>query len=120
MKKRGLLPASRFGTILLLWSMLPYTAFAQTKIKQILDRIIKVLEQVVLIVFVLAVVVFGWGIIKLITAAGNPNAIKEAKYIIFWSIIGMVVLASIFGIIVYLQDFFLIDAPTGSIPVPQF
>src|SRR3989338_1314482 len=77
-----------------------------TQVDTILFRILNTLRTVVLIVFVLAVIVFGWGVVKLILAAGNPTEIAKAKLFIWWGVIGMAILASITGIIVYLQEFF--------------
>lgn len=98
----------------------PYAVFAASKINTILNNIISLLQKVVLIVFTLAVIMFGWGIVKLIAAAGNPQEIKNAKSIILWGVIGMAVLASIAGIIAYFQNFFLISTANPTIRVPQF
>jgi hypothetical protein len=98
----------------------PISAYAATKINQVLTNITQVLRTVVTIVFTLAVIAFGWAIVKLIAAAGNPEGIKNAKSLIFWSVIGMAVLASIAGLIAYIQAFFLIDPGSTTITVPQF
>lgn len=89
------------------------------QIDTILSRILNTLRTVVLIVFVLAVIVFGWGIVKLIIAAGNPTEIAKAKSFIWWGVIGMFILASIAGIIVYLQDFLGVSSG-GTIKFPTF
>ncbi|OHA00466.1 MAG: hypothetical protein A3C07_01255 [Candidatus Sungbacteria bacterium RIFCSPHIGHO2_02_FULL_47_11] len=81
--------------------------------------ILDVLEVVVTIVFVMAVIVFGWGIVKLIIAAGNPTQIQQAKQFIWWGVIGMAILASIFGIILYLQSFFGVSSIGGVIRPPE-
>ncbi|OHA00465.1 MAG: hypothetical protein A3C07_01250 [Candidatus Sungbacteria bacterium RIFCSPHIGHO2_02_FULL_47_11] len=90
-----------------------------TQVDTILFRILNTLRTVVLIVFVLAVIVFGWGVVKLILAAGNPTEIAKAKLFIWWGVIGMAILASITGIIVYLQEFFGVSSG-GSIKFPTF
>lgn len=80
--------------------------------------ILDVLEVVVTIVFVIAVIVFGWGIVKLIIAAGNPTQIQQAKQFIWWGVIGIAILASIYGIILYLQSFFGVSGGGGIIRPP--
>lgn len=104
--------------IALLFSISPI-ASAQTTVDSVLIQIINTLDLVVLIVFILAVIAFGWGIVKLIAAAGNPTEIKNSKQIIVWSVIAIAILASIAGIIAYLQDFFYLPS-TGSITIPKF
>lgn len=71
------------------------------------------------LVFTLAVLVFAWGIVKMISAAGNTEKIKQAKGIIWWGILGMFVLASIGAVILFLQEEIGIQDWT-VIPVPQF
>ena len=75
-------------------------------------------KVVVSIVFTLALIMFAWGIVKLITAAGDPEKLKAAKGHIIWGIIGMTVLASLFGLITFLQTYFGITGQSGTIPIP--
>lgn len=58
----------------------------------------------------LALVVFGWGIIKFISAAQNPKKIQEAKQIMLWGVIGIFILASLFGIVEFINTYFGIGA----------
>lgn len=119
--------SSRFACALLLFLVVlcgAYFVYAadpipQTDVDKILIKTLNTLRIVVLIVFVLAVIVFGWGIVKLILAAGNPTEIAKAKSFIWWGVIGMFILASIAGIIVYLQDFFGVSSG-GTIKFPTF
>lgn len=91
---------------------------AQSQINQIIINLIGTARLVLILLFVLALLVFVWGMVKFIFAASNPDKLKEAKGILWWGIIGMFVLASVFGIVVALQVYFGIGAP--SIPIPQF
>lgn len=92
---------------------------SETKIGIILENTIDIVRLATELVWVLTLVVFGWGIVKLISAAGSPEKLKEAKGIIWWGIIGMFVLASIIGIIVFAQKYFGIHG-VQIIDVPQF
>ena len=90
-----------------------------SQINQIIVNLIGTARLVILLLFVLALLVFVWGMVKLIFAASNPDKLKEAKGILWWGIIGMFVLASVFGIVVALQVYFGIEGPP-QIPIPQF
>lgn len=61
-----------------------------------------VLQSVVLVVFSLALVVFAWGIVKYLTAAGDAAKLKVARPFLWWGIIGLFVLAAVWGLIVFI------------------
>jgi len=90
----------------------------RSHINQIIVNLIGTARLVLVLLFVLAMLVFVWGMVKFIFAASNPEQLKKAKGILWWGIIGMFVLASVFGIVVALQTYFGIGAP--RIPIPQF
>lgn len=98
--------------------MLPFTAYA-SQINDILTAMQGTIGIILQIVMTLGLVVFIWGIVKLIAAAGNPQKIKEAKGIILWGIIGVAIMAMITGIIAFIQTYLGIPGG-GSITVPQF
>ena len=100
--------------------MVPLAASAAgSEIQQILTQTQEVLKILLLIVMTLALIVFVWGIVKFIGAAGNPQKMTQAKYTILYGIIGIAVMAMITGIIAFLQTYF---GVTGGVPikVPQF
>lgn len=99
---------------------MPFVVVAQVnKPLQTANFVLDALDVVVTIVFVIAVIVFGWGIVKLIIAAGNPTQIQQAKQFIWWGIIGMFILASITGIIWYLQGYLGVSGVGGVIQPPM-
>jgi hypothetical protein len=102
-------------------SLAPLVSFAQDteRLQTTVTGVLGILNVVVTIVFVIAVIIFGWGIVKLIFAAGDPEAIKKAKGFLLWGVIGIAVLASVFGIITYLQEFFGVVPGTGTIAPPS-
>ena len=100
-------------------SALPFIALAQTdKLTSVASNFLKTINVVVTIVFVLAILIFGWGIVRFISAAGDAEKIKKAKSMIVWGVIGIAVLASVFGLISFLQDYFGVGAGGGNIVVP--
>lgn len=115
---------SRFNrivpTIIIVAAMLPLIAMAQASdivtpvAKQVLDTV----KVLVTIVFVLAVVVFGWGIVKFIFAGGDPTALGKAKSFLLWGVVGIAVMASVFGLISFLQTYFGVKAGGLTITPP--
>ncbi len=88
-------------------------------INQIIVNLIGTARLVLVLLFVLALLVFVWGMVKFIFAASNPEEIKKARGILWWGIIGMFVLASVFGIVVALQTYFGVEG-APEIYIPQF
>ncbi len=101
---------------LALWAI-PAAAFAQNKIIQAFQNVQNALKILIAIFFVTALFVFGWGIVKLMTAASDPKAAKDGKQFIFWGIIGLFILASLYGIIVWLQSYFGISGGGAFTPL---
>lgn len=100
----------------------PAIAFAQdtTKVKGVVEGTLTIVNVIVTIVFVLAVLVFGWGVVKYIMSAGDPEGEKEARGFLWWGVIGIAVLAFVFGIIQYAATYFGVDATSGgTIKIPE-
>ena len=75
------------------------------------DLIIKIqteiLNPLIGLLFVLATVVFMWGVIVyVIGGRGSDEDVSRGKKIMFYGIIGMAVMASAWGIVQLLCDFF--------------
>ena len=105
-----------------MYSLLIPTAFAEsnTKINTLIENVTDTMQLLVTLMFVVALLIFAWGIVQMIVAAGQgPEALRKAKGFLLWGIIGMAVLASIGGIIFFLRDFVGVENDT-SISVPQF
>ncbi|MDP3769761.1 MAG: hypothetical protein U1A23_04370 [Candidatus Sungbacteria bacterium] len=99
-------------TLALIALSAPFAAFgaAQDIVSPIANNILAVSRIAVTIVFVLSIVVFGWGIVKFITAAGDPTAVEKAKQFLYWGVIGMAIGASLFGLITFLRTYFGVEA----------
>ena len=67
--------------------------------------------------FALALLFFLWGLAKYIFAAGNEEAKESGKRIMIWGIIALFIMASVWGIVAFLQDLF--GVTDTSITVPQ-
>lgn len=100
----------------------PAAVFAQdtSKVQTVVEGTLTIVNVIVTIVFVLAVLVFGWGVVKYIMSAGDPEGEKEARGFLWWGVIGIAVLAFVFGIIQYAAKYFGVDtAGGGTIKIPK-
>ena len=96
----------------------PFIAEAKN-IKDILQVFIDMLGLVVKLLWLLAFVVFIWGIVKFIAAAGNPAKKESARNYIIYGLIGIFVLLSFMGIIKIVGETFGIPTENPSIPTQQ-
>lgn len=87
-------------------------AFAQntspdTTITSIVNAVISgVLNPLITLLFVLATVVFIWGVTQYVIAQADEKKIADSKRVMFWGIIGMFLMVSSWGIVRILCDFF--------------
>lgn len=98
-------------------SFLPLVSGAQalTNLLTLVDNTITLIEGAIIIVFLIAVLVFSWGIVKYITAAGDPAKLKEARGFLFWGIIGIFVLAALFGLVQFIGTALGISTTGGGV-----
>ena len=87
-------------------------------INRIILNLISTATLFLVLVGIIALLVFVWGIVKLIASAGNTEKRREAKAILWWGIIGLAVISSAGGIVIALQAYFGVTG--GTIPIPQF
>ena len=99
--------------------LLGYASSHQT-ISSILDKIkTEILDPVIAILFVLATVVFMWGVIQyVIGSGGNETMLARGKRVMLYGIVGMFIMSSAWGIIRILCFFFVTCAeifPIGNV-----
>lgn len=85
----------------------------------IYGAVTETLYQVIGILFVLATLVFFWGVIQFILKSDNEAERTKAKSIMTYGIVGLAVMASVWGITTILVQYFLGpgEGPTrGTIP----
>lgn len=84
------------------------TVYAQTFQKVANNPIVapiinKIFDVIVIpaveILFLIAIFIFIWGVFKLISNAGDSGAREEGKNTIIWSVVGMFIMVSVYGII---------------------
>jgi len=110
------------SVIIASYLLVPALVFAQNgvQVNTILNNVTTAARLLVTLLFVLAMLVFVWGAVKLITAAGDPEAIKKARGFMWWGVIAMAVLASVFGLVTFLQSYFGVTGGGGfqNVPIP--
>lgn len=99
--------------------LLASAQFANDVVSPILENAVNAARILIALAFLFALFMFAWGIVKFIAAAGDPEKIREAKQFLLWGVIGMAVLASIFGLITFLQSYFGVPGGAGDIPIPS-
>lgn len=112
-----MMESKRFFLLLLLigLAVFPFAARAQVllDITRLANQTLVVLYIILTIVFVIALVVFSWGIVKYLSAAGDATKIKDARQILWWGILGIFVLASIWGLTFFIARNLDIDQGSG-------
>ncbi|PIP55934.1 MAG: hypothetical protein CO183_01225 [Candidatus Zambryskibacteria bacterium CG_4_9_14_3_um_filter_42_9] len=87
----------------------PAFAFAQGNLgnlNSILLGVGRLVNNALPIVFALALLAFFWGLAKFILAQGNEDAKEQGKRIMIGGIIALFVMASIWGLVNFIQSAF--------------
>src|SRR3989344_2928341 len=101
-------------------ALLPLSAFAQTKLTDVLTNASDFFDLLIIFFFLLATAVFLWGIIKYLTAGGDEEKSKEARSMIIWGIIFLAVMVAVWAFVNIVLDFvFGSKAIPGVPPGPQ-
>ncbi|OHA08141.1 MAG: hypothetical protein A3B34_04150 [Candidatus Sungbacteria bacterium RIFCSPLOWO2_01_FULL_54_21] len=89
-------------------------------ILRLAETAVEIVDIGILIVFTIAVLVFGWGIVKYLTAAGDATKLAAARGFLWWGILGVFVLAAMYGLVLFVADALGIDdVGGGAIQPPE-
>ncbi|MEX0931289.1 MAG: pilin [Candidatus Paceibacterota bacterium] len=95
---------------------LPVFVSAQTSdfsfLTETMDSLTTVLNQLIPFIIGLGVLVFLWGVLKFITAAGDEGARATGRSFMIWGIVGLFVMVSVWGLVNFLGGFFDLDNDT--------
>ncbi len=106
--------------ILSLFFFVPFFAHAQiASIQQLFGSYALggIAADLIILTASIALLLFFWGIAKFIRAAGDEKAIAEGRRFMFWSVIALFVMASLVGIISFLQDASFGGSPVQWLPL---
>ncbi len=97
----------------------PLFASAQASSQSVLDGILgnvgKTLQTIIGLLFIIATIVFLWGVVSFIAKSGDEAARTKSKGIILWGIIGLAVMAAAWGITTVMVDYFGIPSGPPSV-----
>ena len=71
----------------------------EPSIYNLLAKADQIMRQIIGILFTAGTVVFLWGVIQYMTAAGDEKKIKDARQKITYGIIGLFLMVAIWGIV---------------------
>lgn len=94
-----------FGNTISLAAQVPTSVFTEETVPDVKPLVLatRILNLLFTVVIIAAVIALMWGGLKYIMAGGNEDQVKEAKNLIFYAIIGLVVAIMAFGLVNYLQ-----------------
>ena len=110
----SLLTYSFFSLPLLAYAAVPG---ANTAASSVVTSTLAIAKTVIILMMVFAFIVLGWGIIKLISASGDPTAVAKAKGVLWWGVIGIAVFASLLGFVSFIQSYFGLEQ--GNVVAPR-
>jgi Type IV secretion system pilin len=98
----------------------PVLAFAQNLggLVTLVQQMQTVLNNIYPFLFGLAIIYFFWGVAKYILSAGDPKAAAEGRSIMIWGIVALAVMASIYGLIYFLQNSFGVNTNNTTVTLP--
>jgi hypothetical protein len=112
--------SQRVYILAVLCMVMPSISSAQTatSIFNLIDIVGAIVNRLIPLAIALALVVFLWGMLRFIYAAGNEQAIADGRRLMVWGIIVLFVMVSVWGLVALLNNTLGI-APGGSVTVPS-
>jgi uncharacterized transporter YbjL len=108
---------SLLGTITFVPALVSAQNVQLSSLGQALNDVQSLMGRAVPILIGLAVIVFLYGVLKFILHANDADARKEGRSYMLWAIIGIVVMVSVWGLVVFVQNTFGLESQ-GQNPVP--
>lgn len=102
----------------IIFYLLPSTVYALTATEIINQTTNAFRTTIVSITFIFATMVFLWGVAIFIAKSDNPEERKKGRRLMMWGIVGLAVIATTWGIVAILVNFFKIGGV--GVPTPKF
>ena len=104
-------------------ALAPLAALAQGAFENAIGTVSAGLNTIIIFLFLVATVVFLWGVVRYISAGGDEEKTKEARQMIIWGIIFLAVMVAVWGFVYVVLDFIFNTERSTLIPdrggVPQ-
>lgn len=91
---------------------MPLIAYADSVDDLLFKLNAKIINPAIEFAFIIALVVFLWGVMEYIRGANNQEKRKEGRQHMLWGVIGFVIMFGVFGIITILTRTFGIQGAT--------
>lgn len=101
------------------YSMIPLSALAVTYLDTTITNVHTTLNMIIGLLFVVATIVFIWGVIRFIASAGDEKKRTDAKNVMTWGIIGLAVMAAAWGIVQVLINYFGVGGQVRPQDIPR-
>ena len=86
-------------------AQITFNSSGSPTLDNLVQKIIGTLNKVIYVIFALATVAFGWGVIEMLAGSGDSEKIKKGKQHLIWGIVGMAIMASAWGIVGIIKDY---------------
>ena len=96
----------------------PIAASAQT-IGLIMGSFINLFSLLIYVIMLLAVLVFFWGIVKVIMNSGDERALAEGKQFMIWGMVALFVMVALWAIVGFMQQELGLDGGATLPDLPQ-
>ncbi len=95
----------RTYTLLALF-LVPSFAAAAATLQSVLGAATGALQLFVAVGVAIALLVFIWGLVKFIAAAGDDNSIVEGKQRMVWGVVALFLIVTVWGVVALLMSLF--------------
>ena len=94
---------SNWIKIFFLQFFIPSFVFAFNDLQSFIPAFSGLITSLIPIAFGAGLLVFFWGLAKFIYSAGDERKVEEGRHIMVWGLIALFVMASVWGIIKFIQ-----------------
>ena len=98
-------------------ALAPFLALAQDQFNRSIGIVSTGLNTIIVFLFMVATVVFLWGVVKYISAGGDEEKTKEARQMIIWGVIFLAVMVAVWWFVNIVLDF--IFGTEDPFPIPK-
>jgi len=81
--------------------------------REIMTKIVSLIDPLILLIFSAGVLVFMWGLVMFIIQADSTDGRKTGVQHMIWGILGIFIMATVFGIISIITSTLGVSIPSG-------